>query len=164
MRFRFWSPQAQFLRNDPGYLSCSKKECKKFKDDGTCLVRTCSGSLSFHVINFRTDVEFVLFAGGFLSPCILKRTDAISFANPKQPLYGHLNSIDSTGTSVSEFILYFNLMVQTTRRALHHDIENYRVQSTKKYSMFLMLFQKLVQWTNCYSLNAADEGDVGERR
>ncbi|OWM90033.1 hypothetical protein CDL15_Pgr026946 [Punica granatum] len=91
--------KAQYLRNDPDYLNCGKQECKKSNDNGTCLVATCSGSLSFHVVNFRTDIEFVLFTGGFLTPCILKRTDAISFANPKQPLYAHLNSIDSTGTS-----------------------------------------------------------------
>ncbi|PKI33926.1 hypothetical protein CRG98_045673 [Punica granatum] len=92
--------KAQYLRNDPDYLNCGKQECKKSNDNGTCLVATCSGSLSFHVVNFRTDIEFVLFTGGFLTPCILKRTDAISFANPKQPLYAHLNSIDSTGTSM----------------------------------------------------------------
>ncbi|KAF3436730.1 hypothetical protein FNV43_RR19477 [Rhamnella rubrinervis] len=33
-------------------------------------VTTCSGSLQFHVINIRTDIEFV-FDDGFITPCIL---------------------------------------------------------------------------------------------
>jgi hypothetical protein len=36
-------------------------------------VSACSGSLTFHVINIRTDIEFVLFSGGFDVPCILKK-------------------------------------------------------------------------------------------
>ncbi|KAK4775105.1 hypothetical protein SAY86_010040 [Trapa natans] len=97
---RHYPVKAQYLSNDPDYLSCRKKECKQSNDDGVCLVTTCSASLSFHVINLRTDIEFVLFTGGFVTPCVLKRTSAVSFANPKQPLYGHLSSIDSTGTSM----------------------------------------------------------------
>ncbi|KAK4746965.1 hypothetical protein SAY87_026002 [Trapa incisa] len=97
---RHYPVKAQYLSNDPGYLSCRNMECKQSQYDGICLVRTCSGSLSFHVINFRSDVEFMLFTGGFDTPCLVKGTHAISFANPKQPLYGHLNSVDSTGTSM----------------------------------------------------------------
>lgn len=92
--------QAQFMSNDPDYLSCKKEECKKYSN-GVCVLTTCSGSLSFHVINIRTDIDFVLFAGGFGTPCILKRSNSLSFANPQKPLYGHLSSVDSTGTSVS---------------------------------------------------------------
>ena len=65
------------------------------------MLNTCCGSLKFHVINIRTEIEFVFFAGGFDTPCILTRSNPVKFANPKQPLYGHLSSIDSTGTSVS---------------------------------------------------------------
>ncbi|KAB1227529.1 putative inactive purple acid phosphatase 27 [Morella rubra] len=91
--------KAQFMSNDPGYVNCTKKECKEYKD-GKCLTTTCSGSLRFHVINIRTDIQFVLFAGGFDTPCVLTRSNPVNFANPKQPLYGHLSSIDSTGTSM----------------------------------------------------------------
>ncbi|KAJ4825590.1 hypothetical protein Tsubulata_015243 [Turnera subulata] len=91
--------QAQYVSNDPDYLGCKKKECKKY--NGTeCEVTTCSATLSFHVVNIRTDIEFVLFGGGFDTPCVLTRSSTISFANPKQPLYGHISSTDSTATSM----------------------------------------------------------------
>lgn len=93
--------QAQYVSSDPGYLGCKKKECRKRDKGGTCVVTTCSASLKFHVINIRTDIEFVFFSGGFLTPCILKRSTPRAFANPETPLYGHLSSIDSTGNSVS---------------------------------------------------------------
>uniref|UniRef100_A0A2N9EWZ4 Purple acid phosphatase n=1 Tax=Fagus sylvatica TaxID=28930 RepID=A0A2N9EWZ4_FAGSY len=92
--------QAQYVGSDPDYIKCTKKECKKYEDNGKCVVNTCSASLRFHVINIRTDIEFVFFAGGFDTPCILTRANPVNFANPKQPLYGHLSSIDSTGTSM----------------------------------------------------------------
>lgn len=95
--------QAQFVKNDPDYLSCKKKECKKY-EKGKCVVTTCAGSLTFHAINIRTDIEFVFFAGGFKTPCILTRSNPVSFATPEKPLYGHLSSIDSTGASVSKLI------------------------------------------------------------
>ena len=92
--------QAQYASNDPDYLSCKKNECKKYVD-GECVVSTCGATLSFHLINIRTGIKFVFFAGGFETPCILAVSDSASFANPQKPLYGHLSSIDSTGTSVS---------------------------------------------------------------
>ncbi|GJM92848.1 hypothetical protein PR202_ga09352 [Eleusine coracana subsp. coracana] len=67
---------------------------------GGCRVRTCAATLTFHVVNFRTDVEFVLFSGGFRTPCVLKRSGALRFANPAKPLYGHLSSTDSKATSM----------------------------------------------------------------
>ncbi|KAK9189211.1 hypothetical protein WN944_020617 [Citrus x changshan-huyou] len=91
--------KAKSMSNDRDYLSCKKKECKKYSN-GKCVVTTCSGSIKFHVINIRTDIEFVFFAGGFDTPCILNRTNPINFANPKSPLYGHLSSSDSTATSM----------------------------------------------------------------
>jgi len=81
-------------------MSCKKKECKKERN-GKCSVTTCSGSIKFHVINIRSDIEFVFFTGGFLTPCLVGRSTPLSFANPKKPLYGHISSIDSTATSVS---------------------------------------------------------------
>lgn len=88
------------MRNDPGYLSC-KNGCKGQKEHGKCTNKTCSGSIKFHVINIRTDIEFVLFGNGFNLPCILSRTGhVVNFANPRKPLHGHLSSIDSTATSV----------------------------------------------------------------
>lgn len=97
--------QAQYMKNDPNYLSCKKKECKTFQN-GKCAVSTCSGSLQFHVVNIRSDIEFVFFSGGFVEPCLVGRSTPVSFANPKRPLYGHLSSIDSTGTSVSSKLLF----------------------------------------------------------
>lgn len=91
--------KAQYMKNDPNYLSCKNKECKKY-ENGKCTVTTCSGSLQFHVINIRSDIEFVFFSGGFLHPCVVGRSMPLSFANPKMPLYGHLSSIDSTGISM----------------------------------------------------------------
>ncbi|XP_030449227.1 probable inactive purple acid phosphatase 27 [Syzygium oleosum] len=91
--------KAQYVSKDPDYLSCKKKECKEYKD-GECAVATCGATLTFHVVNIRTDIEFVLFTGGFVTPCMLNRSNSLTFANPNQPLYGHLSSIDSTGTSM----------------------------------------------------------------
>ncbi|KAK3001823.1 hypothetical protein RJ639_022452 [Escallonia herrerae] len=91
--------KAQYVSNDPDYLNCKKKTCKKH-GKGACLVTTCSGSLTFHVINIRTDIEFVFFAGGFETPCVLKRSKTLKFANPKKPLYGHISSVDSTAESM----------------------------------------------------------------
>lgn len=91
--------KAQYLKNDPDYMSCKKKECKK-EQNGKCSVTTCSGSIKFHVINIRSDIEFVFFTGGFLTPCLVGRSTPLSFANPKKPLYGHISSIDSTATSM----------------------------------------------------------------
>ncbi|AES69570.1 purple acid phosphatase, putative [Medicago truncatula] len=69
--------------------------------NGKCIVTTCSGSIKFHVTNIRSDIEFVFFTGGFLSPCLFGRSTPLGFSNPNKPLYGHLSSIDSTATSVS---------------------------------------------------------------
>lgn len=91
--------KAQYVSNDPNYLNCSKQECRK-KLAGECAVTTCAATLTFHVVNIRTDIEFVMFAGGFKTPCILRRSDPIAFANPNRPLYAHLSSVDSTGTSM----------------------------------------------------------------
>ncbi|KAB1224922.1 putative inactive purple acid phosphatase 27 [Morella rubra] len=93
--------KAMYMNKDPDYLRCKKKQCKKYSQ-GKCAVTTCSGTLTFHVINIRTEVAFVLFRGGFETPCILSRSNPISFANPKKPLYGHISSKDSTGTSVND--------------------------------------------------------------
>jgi acid phosphatase type 7 len=93
--------QAQYLTNDPGYLGCKNAACQKRDASGACKVRTCAATITFHVVNFRTDVEFVLFSGGFGTPCVLKRSGALRFANPAKPLYGHLSSTDSKATSVS---------------------------------------------------------------
>ncbi|XP_002513109.2 probable inactive purple acid phosphatase 27 [Ricinus communis] len=91
--------KAEYVSNDPHYLSCKKQECKKYKNK-KCVVTSCSGTIKFHVINIRTDIEFVLFAGGFESPCILARSAPLKFTNPNSPLYGHISSIDSTATSM----------------------------------------------------------------
>ncbi|XP_076939505.1 putative inactive purple acid phosphatase 27 [Bidens hawaiensis] len=92
--------KAQYVTNDPGYIGCKKKECKKFDKRGKCLVTTCSASMTFHVINIRTSIQFVFFGAGFQVPCVLAKSSVLEFENPKKPLYGHLSSVDSTGTSM----------------------------------------------------------------
>lgn len=102
MNFEWFSNalmQAQFLKNDHSYSSCTSS-CRL----GDCASKTCNGSVTFHVINIRTYVEFVLFSGGYDHPCILKRSEILPFSNPNMPLYAHISSIDSTGSSVSKKI------------------------------------------------------------
>ena len=106
--------QSIFLSKDPDYLSCKKKECKKYRK-GKCVVKTCSASVTFHVINIRTDIEFVLFANDFDTPCILARTSPLSFLNPNKALYGHLSSIDSSGTSVSFINIIIHIIISNLR-------------------------------------------------
>jgi hypothetical protein len=89
----------QFVSADPQYLSCGNSQCQNEVLD-QCLVKTCNGSVTFRIINIRTDVVFVLFTGGLDVPCVLETSNALSFANPSSPLYGHLSSLDSTGTSM----------------------------------------------------------------
>lgn len=91
--------KAQFLKNDASYISCAISSCKK-RIGHKCLLKTCTGSITFNVINIRTDIEFVVFRGGFDKPCILKRSKPLKFANPIMPLYAHLSSMDSTGTAI----------------------------------------------------------------
>ncbi|XP_038688892.1 probable inactive purple acid phosphatase 27 [Tripterygium wilfordii] len=91
--------KAQWLKSDPDYLSCTNSGCNRY-ENGKCLEVTCNATLTFHVINFRTDISFVLLAGGFGATCTWARTDPLGFANPNKPLYGHLSSVDSTGTSM----------------------------------------------------------------
>ena len=97
--------QSQFMKNDPNYMSCKNKECKKY-EKGKCVVSTCSGSIQFHVVNIRSDIEFVLFSNGFIRPCLVGRSTPLKFANPKSPLHGHLSSIDSSGTSVRTTLFF----------------------------------------------------------
>ncbi|KAE8686655.1 Detected protein of confused Function [Hibiscus syriacus] len=92
--------KAIYASSDPAYLSCQKKKCRKYNENGRCEIRTCSATVTFHVINIRTDIEFVFFAGGFLTPCILRRTLPFRFSNPNSPLHGHLSAFDSSGTSM----------------------------------------------------------------
>lgn len=92
--------KAAYLKNDPHYLTCKKNECKQKAANGSCTLSTCSASLTFHVINIRTDIEFVAFSNGFRTPCILGRSQPLKFASPNRPLYGHISSVDSTGTSM----------------------------------------------------------------
>ncbi|GAB2275781.1 hypothetical protein Dimus_010532 [Dionaea muscipula] len=88
--------KAQYLTNDPNYLSCKNSQCQ----DSACLVKTCSGTVRFHFVNMRTDMKFVAFTDGYDVPCILTTSNSVPFANPSSPLRGHLSSLDSTGTSM----------------------------------------------------------------
>ncbi|KAJ3675203.1 hypothetical protein LUZ60_004245 [Juncus effusus] len=94
-----YSVKAQYMKTDPFYLSCMNKTCHRTSGDD-CVNQTCSGSIMFHIINFRTDIEFVFFSGGFENACLIKRSSPIQFGRPAMPLYGHLSSMDSTGTSM----------------------------------------------------------------
>ncbi|CAK9311464.1 unnamed protein product [Citrullus colocynthis] len=91
--------KAVYLKTDPEYLKCKQRECKK-RVGNNCIIETCNATVSFHVINFRTDVEVALFGGGFITPCLYLRSHPLSFLNPNAPLYGHLSCTDSTSTSM----------------------------------------------------------------
>ncbi|KAJ7295496.1 hypothetical protein O6H91_Y184800 [Diphasiastrum complanatum] len=91
--------KSKFLKEDPSYLSCSKKHCRQ-QIGSQCLIHTCNASLTFRLINIRTPISFVYFAGGFDVPCILRKSEPLQFRNPNSPLYAHLSSTDSTGTSI----------------------------------------------------------------
>ncbi|XP_050234246.1 probable inactive purple acid phosphatase 27 [Mercurialis annua] len=90
--------KAKYMSDDPEYLKC-KTKCS-MKGINCFVDGVCSGTLNFHLINIRSDIEFVLFAGGFDAPCILARSGPFKFSNPNAPLHGHLSSTDSTGTSM----------------------------------------------------------------
>ncbi|KAB1223699.1 putative inactive purple acid phosphatase 1 [Morella rubra] len=92
--------KAQYVSNDPNYLSCTNTQCQVYHLFGNCIVTTCNGTITFQVVNRRTDIEFVFSAGGFDTPCILARSSPLAFANPNMPLNGHLSSIDSSGASM----------------------------------------------------------------
>ncbi|KAE8038330.1 hypothetical protein FH972_010853 [Carpinus fangiana] len=91
--------KAMYMSKDPDYLSCKNKHRNKYRRDKG-IVTSCRGTLTFHVINIITDIEFVFFGGGIEMPCVLARSHPINFANPNKPLYGHISSVDSTGTSM----------------------------------------------------------------
>ncbi|CAM6025197.1 unnamed protein product [Sphagnum balticum] len=89
----------RYVSGDPEYLSCGNSECQE-EILGKCLVKTCSGSITFRIINIRTTILFAFFTGGFDAPCLLKTSSALNFSNPSSPLYAHLSSPDSTATSM----------------------------------------------------------------
>lgn len=122
------------MTNDPDYLSCKKKECKKSKN-GKCRVTTCSGSLKFHVINIRTDIEFVFFSGGFATPCVLTRSTPLSFSNPKKPLYAHISSTDSSGTSVSNTALLCTRFLVHLKAQISYITRENKQKSQQKLSL-----------------------------
>ncbi|XP_074309639.1 putative inactive purple acid phosphatase 1 [Silene latifolia] len=51
---------------------------------------TGTGSLKFQLINQRSDFSFGLFTGGLLYPKLVAVSNAVSFANPKAPVYPRL--------------------------------------------------------------------------
>lgn len=85
-------------RRMAGYLSCERWECAL--GARSCLVRTCSASLTFRLINIRSEVVVMYMSHGLVKPCLLLASDPLSFANPAAPLYGHLSSLTSSATSV----------------------------------------------------------------
>lgn len=97
-----YTVKSQFLKSDPSYRACTenRNSSKLLKAGEEREPETCNGSVTFHVINIRTDVEFVLLSGGYDNPCILQRSEILKFSNPNMPLYAHLSSVDSTGSSM----------------------------------------------------------------
>ena len=54
-------------------------------------LKTGSGMLRFRMVNMRADVIVGFFTGGFSKPTLVAVSDVISFANPNEPLQGHLS-------------------------------------------------------------------------
>lgn len=116
--------QYKFLNSDPGYVPCSTPKCE-VGVAGNCLVQTCAATVSFRMINIRSDLTFVLFSGGLATPCVIAATAPVGFANPKSPLYGHLSSVDSTGAQVR------HLCPKTSPSHFHSWILQYKVSVTQ---------------------------------
>ncbi|KAL9226146.1 hypothetical protein vseg_001992 [Gypsophila vaccaria] len=53
-------------------------------------MHTGTGSLKLQLINQRSDFSFALFTGGLLNPKLVAVSNAVSFANPKAPVYPRL--------------------------------------------------------------------------
>ncbi|XP_076932475.1 putative inactive purple acid phosphatase 27, partial [Bidens hawaiensis] len=63
----------------------------KFANHSTAdYASTGKAKLSFRIINQRADFSFALFTGGLENPKLVAVSNAISFANPKVPLYPRL--------------------------------------------------------------------------
>ncbi|KAJ0963491.1 hypothetical protein J5N97_028613 [Dioscorea zingiberensis] len=52
--------------------------------------KTGKGSLKLQLINQRDDFSFALFSGGFSNPKLVAVSNAVTFANPKAPVYPRL--------------------------------------------------------------------------
>ena len=52
--------------------------------------KTGKGSLRLQIINQRSDISFALFSGGLSNPKLITRSNSITFANPKAPVYPRL--------------------------------------------------------------------------
>ncbi|KAJ3675211.1 hypothetical protein LUZ60_004253 [Juncus effusus] len=93
-----YAVKGQFLTNDPSYLSCKNSECHQ-KSGNECTDRTCSGSITFHVI-------FVCFSGGFGAPCqasilLMRLTWVSGDDRPQEVKYG--SELKSVRSNVSTF-------------------------------------------------------------
>lgn len=93
-----YTVKSQFLKSDPSYRACIENSLQKAGKGFE--PKTCNASITFHVINIRTDIEFVLLSDGYENPCVLRRSAILKFSNPNMPLYAHLSSVDSTGSSM----------------------------------------------------------------
>ncbi|GAB4830195.1 hypothetical protein Ancab_019837 [Ancistrocladus abbreviatus] len=92
--------KAEYLTNDPGYLSCKMSEYK-IRTGRLCLLKTSSGSITFEVVNIRTDIVFAFFSGFYDTPCVLKRGTPLKLANPKSPLIHPYSITDRIQSSSS---------------------------------------------------------------
>ncbi|KAL2898499.1 putative inactive purple acid phosphatase 27 [Bienertia sinuspersici] len=103
------------VKNDPDFLSCKKSECKKQGNGGNCEMKTCNASLTFHVINIRTDIEFVLFDNGFSAPCILKSNET------QEVQYGNGQSVKSAVATFTQDDMCGNLVKSPAEDFGWHD-------------------------------------------
>ncbi|KAJ4778499.1 Purple acid phosphatase [Rhynchospora pubera] len=93
-------------------------------------------------------IEFVFFTGDFSLPCVLARTNPIKFANPSAPLYGHVSSIDSTGTSMR---LTWVSGDQTPQQVQYASGKS-ATSTVKTFTVADMCSNSSVGWSNTLSL------------
>ncbi|KAL5815025.1 hypothetical protein ACOSQ3_025824 [Xanthoceras sorbifolium] len=82
-------PSDEFYLQSPNICTAPIKY--KFANESNFdYTKTGKASLKFQLINQRADFSFALFAGGLSEPKLVAVSNAISFMNPKAPLYPRL--------------------------------------------------------------------------
>ncbi|CAK9148705.1 unnamed protein product [Ilex paraguariensis] len=77
-------------RQQAPYICSAPIKYKYANDSSSDYTKTGNASLQFQLINQRADFSFALFSGGFSNPKLVAISNAITFANPKAPLYPRL--------------------------------------------------------------------------
>ena len=83
-----YSPPVNGSNIDPSLHAPVKFQYAKFT---TTHLGTGAGLLSFRLVNMRADIVMGFFTGGFDEPTLVAVSDVVSFANPNEPLQGHLS-------------------------------------------------------------------------